>query len=322
MKINFKNALLVLAIVFVTAECKKKADEPEPEPTPTPTTPSGPNNLTDLFAANGNTVTTSSGLNSTAAQTLAVSGVQIVIPANSFVTASGGTVTGNIDIATKSVFTKSDIILSGAPANAQGKLVATKGCIKTSASQNGQVLRLAPTTTVHVLIPEPGTAVTTLRKYYANKVSVSDSTQCWKAAPDSSNIPLWVDSMTFNKYYKVKIDSVNWLNAGYVYNPAGTKTSVTVNAGNTMFNKSNLAVYISINGESVVGALYEVSGGTYKIQNIPVGAIVRIIGIAAVNGTYYSSFSNDITVTAGQMHNLNLQSTTNTAIKSALNALP
>jgi hypothetical protein len=264
-------------------------------------------------------------VNATAAQTVNVSGVRIIIPANSFVTASNGTVTGNIDVSTKNVFTKSDIILSGAPANSQGKLVSTKGCVKTSATQNGQVLRLASGANVFTQIPEPVNANVnySLKKYYASKVSVSDSNLCWKPAPDTSNIQVIFDTLNNKYYYNVKLDSVNWLNAGYIYNPGGvTKTSVTMTNSNTMFNNTNLAVYISFNGMNVVGSLYQVSPGVFKINNIPVGQVVRIVAIAAVNNTYYSYFSPNVTVTANHTDSLNLQTTTNAQIKTMLNALP
>jgi hypothetical protein len=325
MKINFKNALLILSVVLIMVECKKKNEEPPADPVTTPTTSgSTVNNLADLFAANGATVATNP-VNATAAQTLNVSGVRLIIPANSFVTASNGTVTGTIDVSTKNVFTKSDIILSGAPANSQGKLVATKGCVKTSATQNGQVLRLAPGANVFTQIPEPDNMSVSynLKKFYASKVSVSDSNLCWKAAPDTNNIPVVFDTLNNKYYYNVKLDSVNWLNAGYIFNPGGvTKTSVTITNSNSMFNNTNLAVYISFKAMNVVGSMYQISPGVFKINNIPVGQNVNIVAIAAVNNTYYSYFSPNITVTANHTDSINLQSTTITQIKTMLNSLP
>lgn len=59
--------------------------------------------------------------------------------------------------------------LTGAPANAAGKLISTKGCIKVSASQNSQTLRVNPGANVVVNVPESGTPVSNLKNTMLNK---------------------------------------------------------------------------------------------------------------------------------------------------------
>jgi hypothetical protein len=316
---NFKSAFTLLIFLFILTDCKKKkADEPEPETPPSSTT--SINNLDDLFTANG-VPPQSTQVSSTTQQTITLSGVKVTIPSNAFVTSTNGTVTGNVSITAKGIFTKSDIILSGAPANAAGKLISTKGCVKVSATQNSQTLRISPTASVYVQIPEATMSPNyNLKRYYANTLSPTDTSLCWKAYPDTSNVPVGFDTLAGKYYYNARIDSVNWLNTGYVWDTVATKTSVTITVG-SQFNKNNCAVYISLNGSLVVGALYELSPNTYMITNIPVGKAVHIVGIAVINNQYYSAVL-PVTITASFNQPLNLTATTLSQIQTQLSSLP
>jgi hypothetical protein len=312
---------LALFIAFGLTQCKKKSSTTETTEEPAPSSPSVTvANLSDLFVHDGVQIQTSSA-NATSAQTITVSGIKIEIPANAFQTTSSGTVTGNVTVSVKGIFTKSDIILSGAPANSAGKLIATKGCVKVSASQNSQTLRIIPSASVFVNVPEPTMSpATNLRRFYANKVSPTDTALCWKPFSDTSYVPVVFDTTAGKYFYKAKIDSVNWLNTGYVWDTAATKTTVTINVA-SMFNKTNTAIYISLNGKLVVGALYELAPNMFMITNIPVGKAVNIVGISAINDQYYSAVL-PVTITSGFTQTLNLTATSITTIKSQLALLP
>jgi hypothetical protein len=284
--------ILVLLVLFSVAECKKKDNSPAEEESPvvTPTTPASVNTIAEVFAANGaqpQSVTVSGS----AAQTFSTQGVKIDIPANAFQTQQGAAVTGTVSLTMKGVLNKKDIILTGAPANGgpNNKLIATKGCIKVSASQNGQTLRLKPGLNFYVNVEEPGTLpANNMKKFYAQKVSTADSTICWQADPDTLNLSSYMDTLSGKYYYRARIDSANWLNVGAKWDTVATKTSVTVTLG-SQFNKTNTAVYISLNGVMVVGALYEISPNTFRISNIPVGRAVNIVAIGIIDGQYYSA---------------------------------
>jgi hypothetical protein len=323
MKINHKNALLILALTFTAVQCKKEKTSDPVEEEPTPTTPVTVNNVTDLFATNGAQVS-NNVVTSTASQTISVSGVQVEFPANVFKTATGGTVTGNVTVSVKKIITKADVILSGAPANSSSnsRLVATKGCIKVNASQNGQVLRITPGQPVFVNVPEPTmNPASNMRKYYASKVSTSDSTLCWKTDPDTLNIPVIFDTLANKYFYHARIDSVNWLNVGKIWDTTSAKTAVTVTVAST-YNKTNTAVYISLNGSRViVGSLYEISPNTFRISGIPVGVTVNIVAIGAISGQYHSATQQTM-VSPGAVIGLNIQPTSFSTIQTQLNALP
>jgi hypothetical protein len=319
---RYKLQLLTIAslsVLFFTQCKKEKNEDPTTSPT-TPSSPSGPSNLTELFAQNGAQVQTLH-IDAATSQTITVDGAKVNIPAGAFVTMSGGAVTGTVDVIVKGVFTKKDIILSGAPANAQSKLVSTKGCIKVSASQNSQTMRVNPATNTYVDIPEPGTTpLGTIKKFYAASISVTDSSKIWRASSDTAAVTAVFNSSDQKYYYHAKLDSAAWLNAGYLWDTVAAKTTVTVNLGSS-FDGTSAAVYISLNGSITVGALYHQGNGVYKISNIPVGKNVVLLALGIKSGTYYYA-SAATTITNGHIQNLTPQSTTLGDIQTQLSALP
>lgn len=319
---TFKNisiiALLISSVLF--SQCKKDDNDEVAPTTTTTTTSTAPATISQLFAQNG--VQAVSGTASMAiAQTVTLSGVKINIPSSAFITAAGAAVSGTVDLSVKGIFTKSDIILTGAPANAAGKLISTKGCIKISASQNSQTLRVNPGANVIVNVPEPGTTpVSNLKKYYAQQISVNDTNKVWRASTDTASIVAQYDSTTSKYYYQARLDSVAWLNTGYEWDTTATKTTVYATL-DTSYTSTNCTVYISLNGKMVVGAMYPQGAGNFYITNIPVGINVNFVVIAVKNGTYYSVIT-PATITTSHNQSLTPQATTLSNIQAGLLLLP
>ncbi|MDP2387377.1 MAG: hypothetical protein Q8M29_13460 [Bacteroidota bacterium] len=320
MKIKINLLLLASASIILFAQCKKEKNE-DPAPTTTTTTGStAPATITELFTQNGVQVQSGTAL-TVSSQTVSLSGVKIEIPANAFVTITGAPVTGTVDLAIKGIFTKKDIILSGAPANSSGKLIATKGCVKVGASQNSQTLRIAPGANVYVNVPEPGTTpVMNLKKFYAAQISITDTSKKWRPATDTAAIVPQFDSTTMKYYYPAKLDSVAWLNTGYEWDTVAAKTSVTI-VLDSIYTATNCAVYISLNGKVVVGALYSQGMGYYSINNIPIGQNVKFVAISIIGGTYYAAYL-PATITNGFSSPMTLQATTLSNIQAQLLLLP
>ena len=319
MKLKTTLLLFASASILLFAQCKKEKNE-DPAPTnPATTGPTGPATITELFTQNGVQVQTGT-TNMAVAQNLTIAGVKLEIPASAFVTSTGAPVTGAVDLAIKGIFTKKDIILSGAPANSSGKLIATKGCVKVGASQNSQTLRVNPAANVYVNVPEPSaTPVLNLKKFYAAQISVTDTNKIWRAAADTSSITPLQDS-SGNYYYHVKLDSIAWLNTGYEWDTTATKTSVSISLDST-YTATNCAVYISLNGKLVVGALYPQGMGYYSINNIPGGINVKFVAIAIKNGTYYAAYLPAL-ITQGFFQSMTPTATTIGDIQTQLLLLP
>lgn len=313
--------LLISSLIFTQCKKDEKQDPAPTTTTTTTTTSTAPSSITQVFAQNG--VQAASGQVSMAiSQSVTLSGVKLTIPPSAFIDVTTGLpVTGNVDLSIKGIFTKKDIILTGAPANAAGKLISTKGCIKVNASQNSQTLRVNPSTNVYVNVPEPGTTpVTNLKKYYAQQISVTDTSKIWRASSDTSSITAVYDTTTNKYYYQARLDSVAWLNTGYEWDTTATKTTVTAGLDST-FNSTNCTVYISLNGKMVVGALYPQGNGYYSINNIPIGINVNFVVIAVKNGTYYSVVA-PATISSNHYQSLTPQATTLSNIQAALLLLP
>lgn len=324
MKLTIKTIALLLPVVLLLSECKKKSDPPAEEETPaTPSNPSGINTIAEVFTANGSP-TQIFTVSATSPSTITVNGVKIEIPANAFVTASSAAVTGSVELAVKTILTKSQVVLNGAGANSSGaRLVTTKGCVKITASQNTQSLRLIPTSsgTMVVGIPDGTTTPSPMKKFYTSKVTAVDSTKMWTLGTDINDIPTAFDSGTSQYMQRATLDSLKWLNVGVQYDSiAAPKTVVTASVNSSQFSKSNTAVYLSFNGSLTVGAMYEVSPGIFKISNMPIGKAAHIIAVAVINGQYYWA-DQSVLISSTQV-NLNLQPVTIAQIQTQLSALP
>jgi hypothetical protein len=323
MRLRTVHLLAFLTIALTMSNCKKdKTAEPEPSPSTGGST-SSMNTMAELFSTNGVQIQTAQ-TTTAAAQTINSSSFRLSVPANGFVVAStGASVTGTIDLSLKPIITKKDIILTGAPGNASGKLVATRGCIKVNATQNGQVLRMAPGNPISVQLPLGQTipAGAVFKKYYAASMSTTDSSKCWKLAADSAALTPIFDTATMQYSCTMNLDSLSWLNVGYEWDTIAPKTSVICTVDTSMFHSTNCAVYISIDGTMAVGSLYNVNGAYYRINNIPIGRSVTLVAIAVINGQYYYKVY-PVQITSNFTTQLNLTATTLQQLENALLLLP
>lgn len=316
-KINFFLALVIVATTAIQCKKKKTTEDPTTEPEPVPT---GISTIADLFATNGSPFVNFT-VSATAPSTITSNGVVIEIPANAFVTNSSGTVTGNVVISVKTILNKSQIILTGAQANSSNaKLVNTKGCVKITASQNSQSLRLSnPTSgTVTVSLPDGTTPLPAAKKYYVSKLSVSDSTKFWAMESDTNDVSVVYTGT--NYVQKANLDSLKWLNVGTKWDTLCTKTALSATTTSTVWNKTNCAVYVSLNGSLTVGAMYEISPGLFRISNLPIGKGVHIIAIGVINGQYYEAINSTTVKPATEV--LNLVPKSLAQIQADLAALP
>jgi hypothetical protein len=317
--------ILILAatfLVFAITQCTKKKSDTPMEEEPAATTASGPNTVADIIAANGsapNTVT----VDATVATTLTINGNIFEIPANAFVTAGGGTVAGTVTLTVKTVMTKSQIIFSGAGANSSSsKLVVTKGCIKSTASQNSQSLRLNGSGGFFINVPDPSSATPPpMKKYYAPKITATDSTAYWALGTDVADITQRTFTSSATVYHQASLDSLKWLNVGVQYDSVSApKTAVTVTLNPAQFTKANTMVFLSFNGSLTVGALFEITPGTFRISNMPIGKGVHIIAVAALNGHYYADKLS--TLVSSTPVGLNMQMVTQSQMQAIVASLP
>lgn len=321
MKSKISLVMALMMVVFATTQCtKKKSDTPAEEPTPTPVT--GINSVAEIIAANGSAVNTVT-VDATLPTTLTINGTILEIPANAFVTSTGGTIGGVVSLQVKTILTKSQIIFSGAGANSSNsRLVVTKGCIKTTASQNTQTLRLNTGGNFFINVPD-GTAPVPMKKYYAPKVTATDSTKFWALGTDMANITTRTFTASSTVYHHASLDSLKWLNVGIQNTDPAPKTAITVSVTASMFTTANTMVFLSFNGSLTVGALFEISPGVFRISNMPQGQTANIVGISVINGQYYAAvLPYTVPAPGAPTVNLNMQPVTQIQMQNMLNALP
>lgn len=318
--------LIALAfIAFATTQCKKKtADEPAVED-PAPPAASGANSVADIIAANGSPAATVS-VSATMPSTITINGNIIEIPANAFFNASTSSVaTGTVSLTVKTIMTKSQVIFSGAGANSSNsKLVVTKGCVKATASQNTQSLRLNTGGGFFINVPDASPTPPPQKKYYAPKVTATDSTAYWALGTDVADITTRTFS-TATVYHHASLDSLKWLNVGTQFDSVGApKIALTVSVTSSMFSKANTMIFLSKNGSLTVGALFEISPGIFRISNMPKGMAANIVAIAVVNGQYYTSIV-PITIpdpSANPTINLTMTAVSQSQMQTQVAALP
>ncbi len=320
MKSKISLVITLMFVVFATTQCKKKtAEEPHDHDE---TTPTGINTVAEIISVNGPAVNTVT-VDAVNASTINVNGTIIEIPANAFVTTSSGTVGGVVSLSVRTILTKSQIIFSGAGANSSSsRLVSTRGCVKATASQNTQSLRLSGGGNFFINIPDPSSATPPPnKKYYAPKVTATDSTVIWALGTDVADITQRTFTLSPTVYHHAALDSLKWLNVGVQFDSVpATKVPVTVNIDGTKFTKANTMVFISFNNSLTVGALFEISNGVFRISNMPQGKGVHIVGISVINGQYYAATLS--TTISSTPINLTMNAVSQTDMKNMVTALP
>jgi len=321
MKSKISLLLVIVMIAFLTTHCKKKKKEDVPSvvDSTTPTTPATTfTAISQVFAALG-APTQNFTVNAASGTTLNVNNVLIEIPVNAFNDPSTSLpATGTVTVTARTILTKSQIMFSGAGANTTGsRLISTKGCVKVTASQNTQSLRIGTSGTVFVDIPDP-LGLTPMKKYYATKVTAVDSTIVWDLGTDVNDIPMTPISSV--NHHRAALDSLKWLNVGVMWDSLTTNKSAVILNTDTMFNNTNSVFYLSLNGSLTVGAFFQLAPGKFRISNIPNGRGVHIVGLAVKNGQYYSAVMSTATGAVG--YSLNMQPKSLSQIQTDFAAIP
>ena len=321
MKTNVKSMLLVSALATVTIlSCKKENSVIPQAPVSEQAT------LSTIFAEKAAPKQTFT-IDANQYQTITgAKGTILNIQPGSFKTLSGQTVTGNVTLELREIYSKADMIFSKAPTMSNNQILISGGELFLEAYQNGAELKLSSAYSIAAMVPttNPGP----MKEFYSNQnFDLGDGQLEWELADSSStdSIDIINDSINNfnNPYYYFYLDGMNWINCDYFWENPGPFTDVDVNVG-SQFNGNNCTIYISFDGQNSV-----VSLGDYDLNNIfnygwdsfPQGSNVHIIAIGSVNGQYYSSIV-PATLGANFSTTVSLTQTTLSQITADINALP
>lgn len=320
MKTNVKSMLLVSALATVTILSCKKENSVIPE---TPVSEQA--TLSTLFAekvAPKQTFT----INANQYQKITgAKGTILKIQPGSFKTMSGQTVTGNVTIELREIYSKSDMIFSKAPTMSNNQILISGGELFLEAYQNGAELVLSSTNSIAVMVPttNPGP----MQEFYSNQDFDADGGLNWELADSSYTDSIDVIEDSVNNfeypYYYFNLDGMNWINCDYFWENPGPFTDVDVNVGSE-FNGNNCTIYISFDGQNSVVSLFDYDLNNvfdYGYDSFPQGSNVHIIAVGSVNGQYYSSIV-PATLGANFSTALTLTQTTLSQLTADINALP
>jgi hypothetical protein len=309
-KLLFSAAAIV---ILATTSCKKDPVVPTPQ-NPVVTPP-----IADLFASNLENAKQSFTINASQTSTITgANGTNITIYANSLRTATGASVSGNVNIELVEALEIGDMIWFNTQTlgNNNGTMMplVSGGQLWINATQSGQQLQLAPWgSNVQV----PTTSFDPSMELFFGSTDSSGNV-VWTPA-DSSAIGFGQDSS--GTYYDFPNDSVGWINCDYFYNTGGAQTvvDVTVPSG---YDASNTMVWIVFPSINSVTGVYSYSSGVFSTNyyTLPVGMNVTIVALRQDGSNFYSAFA---TTTITNLHNevLTFSSTTLSQFQQDVNGL-
>jgi hypothetical protein len=320
MKTFSKTMLLASIVAGITfAGCKK--EETLPTPTPNPATPTIAS-LNALFTHQGAASQYFTIDNSMQQVITGSHGTVVTFAANSFVTMSGGTVTGNVNIELKEIYDKKSMLLSNICTNAElypsgpKEPLISGGEFYVHATQGNAELKLAPWHTYGVFLPSTTTADPQMGLFNG---TLSTNGIQWGASVDSSS-SLYPSSAP--QGYFANCDSLDWGNADRFLN-APNYSTVTLNVSGT-FDPAQIKAFAWYDNVKVVWNFYNAfnaSTNEYPDHHTATGVPLHIIVISVKDGVLYTGIVAT-TLVGNDVLNVTMTQSDETTFANSLTALP
>jgi len=190
--------------------------------------------------------------------TTAKYGSQIQVPANVLVNASGQLVTGNVELKILEVFSKADMIYTGAYPWFNNQPLNSGAEFYIGASQKGEVLEIKDSMEITYTVPAQDTGQMTWFAAFGDE-NDSDELEWLFAANTGVKIGVPFDYMQTNNSYKISLSYLSWCNIDEILslptnynefefkgveadlNHTNTETTIVLKNNNTAFplTKSN-----------------------------------------------------------------------------------
>jgi hypothetical protein len=313
---NMKKLIFgVLALsILTTTSCKK--EEVIPPPTPT-------SSLSSYFTDNEANAVQTFTFDATVSQFFTgTNGVQVYMPANSFVYSNGTAVSGNVTIELTEVLTVSEMVKLNKTTTSNGQLLVSGGQLNLEASQNGNQLLLAPGMALNISVPVSAPDAQ-MALFTGNQMTNGDIlwTSSLNDTDQQDSLFIVQDSIGGSLYnFDFNNDSLGWINCDYWWNTGQTQTFVTA-VMDTSYNYTNTACYLVLSNINAVVPMYNIStAGEFETSNIPINQTVTFVCISEIDNVYYSSFVST-TLTNNHIENISMVQTTLTEIETAINNL-
>lgn len=275
-RLKIASLVIPAAMLVLISSCKKD----NPDPTNTTTPPTSGSGISSFFQTNLNNATQTFTIDAGQNQSITGSkGTVVHFYANSFVTASGAPVTGNIQIELVEIYGKKDMILlnkqtMGVNGTGLSPLISG-GQFNIVAKQNGQKLRLANGMGYSIDAPAPNGTTPQMGVFYG---AIANDQLTWTQA-DSAFV-----NITQNGY-SLFSDSTDWVNLDYFMSTTGplSKLNVQLPSG---ISTSDTRVFVSVDGSNTLAGIYQFANGVFTTGDyykLPVGMPVHFIVIDLEN---------------------------------------
>jgi hypothetical protein len=312
-KISFLSVLIVLTLVFSSCKKDKKLEN----------TPNNQkyNSVADFYKENcvktqKYTVNGVTGGNFTTPN-----GTTVTIPANCFVTAGNGPVTGNVTIHFKDIYSQSDMLLSDVPTNFfDGTPLKSGGEFFINALVGDSALQIAPGMKIDIEQPLNGLVQDTAMKAM---VLLPDTMQAGNIAAGGwfinqvNNVQSTPSSYIFSLYqFSGTNGAGTWCNSDNPsYFQSYTNTTLTVNS----INGYDMDVFLIFKNVNSMVHVYQ-GGGNYPYVYAPVGLECTVVAIGMKDQKLHASFS-PVTITNSLSVNPSFEEMTTEDFKEKLSKL-
>lgn len=309
-------ALAAIGIAVFAVSCKKDDPITPNNPDPTGNSQALKNYFSDKEADAVQTFT----IDATMYQSITGSkGTVVNFSPNTFVSADGVTITGNVEIKLIEIYKKSDMIrlnkptMGNLPGGGMDQLISG-GEMKITASQNGEEVFLAPGVNYTVVAPAPNGIDPNMSAFYGDE---SGDTLTWNQA-DSSLV--FGEQGSYYGFF----DSLSWVNFDYFWNNPNPQTTVQVQIPEGYTNQT-CAVFVSYDGLNSVSTFYNYSGGVYTTApnyTLPIGTEVHFVAMAIIGGVPHVAIVPSTIVDNHLEVITELTETTDSQFETDLNNLP
>ena len=311
MKLNTKNLIISATIFAIGAIAGCKKDTPAPTNATSPSNPQGITTLAAFYNTYGVQAQSFTVNNNTGATIVGAKGGKYFFPANFFQTQAKTSVSGNVTIQLKEIFTPANMLLSNMATTAGNRGLLSEGEFNVHATQGNQTLIPNGVFTAHLPVVD-------------STPQVVDSPAVWNFINNTwgnsygsyaYNLGTAPDSVCINS------DSINWINADCFY-PGVNYYQVTLNAPSSP-NINQTAIYIYVNGHKAIWQTSYTGSNQFQTPgDIPAGAPLTIVGLCtAANGTVYSFFLPYTNPGNNDNVTVNFTATTAAAFTAQLSAL-
>ena len=243
------------------------------------------------------------------------SGTRYVFPANSFKTAAGAVVTGNVTVEVSEFLKKSDMLFSGVLPISNGDPLLSGGEINVKATQGGQELQMASGAKFRANMPMRGTDATGMGLFTGTKAP-NEPMVNWKPAVDTANGKIVVDGDTI----AILSNTLNYANADRFMSAPNYQTfTITALAPGLTISDDSIIAHTFYDNYNGVWACRQASGGVFHESHIP-STPVHFVVFCVIKGNFYGGIAG-ATPANGKNYQVTLSKTTPAAFKAQMDAL-